>query len=95
MVEHDPRIPYDPTREPKKWNVAKLLLSGDTVSVDELRLVAGGRLSPRTMGFILRDLEAQKLSFLRGQRPRAGDALPVRPGRPLFRAAPGLQGRRP
>lgn len=64
--------PYSAVHEPKKYNVAKLLLSGDTVSYDDLRLVAGGTLSPRTFGQILRDLEGQQLSFLRIRDPALG-----------------------
>lgn len=68
----DEHNPYSPVHEPKKYNVAKLLLSGVTVSFDDLRLAAGGSLSPRTFGQILRDLESQQLSFLRIRDPALG-----------------------
>ena len=71
-ISKDDLNPYSPTHESKKHNVAALLLSGDTVSYDDLRLVAGGHLSPRTFGRILRDLEGQQLSFLRIRDPSLG-----------------------
>ena len=57
--------PFDPELEPKRFNVAQLLLSGHTISFDDLKLAAGGTLSPRTLGFVLRELEARQLTIMR------------------------------
>lgn len=52
--------------------MAELILSGDTVSWDELRAVCGGRLSPRTFGFILRDLESLGATIMKVRDPEYG-----------------------
>jgi len=68
-----PHNPYDKLRDPKRHNVCALLLSGSTVSWDELRDSAGGRLSPRTFAFILRELEShQHVSILKMRDPEYG-----------------------
>lgn len=50
--------PFSKQRNPKRYEVAELVLSGNTVSWQEI-CKAVGKCSPRTMGYILRALEDQ------------------------------------
>lgn len=72
---------FSKSKEPKLWNVTQLLLAGETVSWDDLRAVAGGRLSPRTFAFVLRDLEAQGATLIKYRTKEYGT---------LYRFDPGL-----
>lgn len=56
--------PFDSKRDPKRYDVAEMLLSGETVSWAEIQ-EAVGNFSPRTMGYILRGLEDQGATILR------------------------------
>jgi hypothetical protein len=56
--------PFDNKREPKRFDVAELILSGDTVSWNDIQEEVGN-FSPRTMGYILRGLEDQGATVLR------------------------------
>lgn len=56
--------PFDSKREPKRYDVTELILSGETVSWTEIQEVAGN-FSPRTMGFVLRSLENNGVTVLR------------------------------
>jgi DNA-binding transcriptional ArsR family regulator len=56
--------PFDSKRDPKRHDVAEMLLSGETVSWGDIRDEVGN-FSPRTMGFILRALEDQGATILR------------------------------
>tara|TARA_R110002110_G_scaffold51701_1_gene151358 strand:- start:7754 stop:8095 length:342 start_codon:yes stop_codon:yes gene_type:complete len=56
--------PFDKHREPKRYDVAEMLLTKDTISwADILHKV--GNFSPRTMGYVLRGLENQGATILR------------------------------
>tara|TARA_Y100000310_G_scaffold103833_1_gene102188 strand:+ start:221 stop:586 length:366 start_codon:yes stop_codon:yes gene_type:complete len=59
-----PDNPFDKIREPKRWDVAEMILSRETVSWQDI-LKKVGNFSPRTMGFVLRALEDQGLTILR------------------------------
>jgi hypothetical protein len=63
--------PFDKNREPKRHDVAELLLSGETVSWTEIT-EAVGHFSPRSMGFVLRALEDNKVTLLRLRDPELG-----------------------
>lgn len=56
--------PFDRTREPKRYDVAEMILSGETVSWNEI-IEKVGNFSPRTMGYVLRGLEDQGATILR------------------------------
>jgi len=56
--------PFDRIREPKRHDVAQMILSGKTISWDEILAVVGN-FSPRTMGYVLRGLENQNATILR------------------------------
>ncbi len=63
-MEKSPKNPFDRIREPKRHDVAELILSGNTVSWDEI-LNTVGNFSTRTMGYVLRALEDQEITILR------------------------------
>jgi DNA-binding transcriptional ArsR family regulator len=63
--------PFDKNREPKRHDVAELLLSGNTVSWSEIN-EAVGHFSPRSMGFVLRALEDMGVALLRLRDPEQG-----------------------
>jgi len=63
-VSTNHKNPFDPVKDPKRHTLAEMLLSGDTVSWDDLSERVGP-LSPRTMGAVLRGLEAQQATILR------------------------------
>lgn len=63
--------PFDQHRDRKRWTVAELILSGRTVSWTDIR-EAVGKMSPRTMGFVLRALEDRELTILRLRDPEHG-----------------------
>lgn len=56
--------PFNRTREPKRFDVAELILSGETVSWSDI-VKKVGNFSPRTMGYVLRGLEDQGATILR------------------------------
>lgn len=56
--------PFDKIREPKRHEVAEMLLSGQTISWHDIVLKVGN-FSPRTMGYVLRGLEDQGATVLR------------------------------
>jgi DNA-binding transcriptional ArsR family regulator len=56
--------PFNKQRDPKRHDVAEMILSKETVSWDDLCHEVGN-LSPRTMGFVLRSLEDQGATILR------------------------------
>ena len=56
--------PFDYHDEPKRHDVADMLLSGDTVSWDDI-LEQVGNFSARSMGYVLRALEDQGVTLLR------------------------------
>lgn len=66
-----PKNPFDKFREPKRHDVAELLLSGETVSWAEIN-EAVGHFSPRSMGYVLRALEDNKIPLLRLRDPEQG-----------------------
>ena len=55
---------FDRIREPKRHDVAEMLLSKETISWDDI-LNKVGNFSPRTMGYVLRSLEDQGATVLR------------------------------
>lgn len=63
--------PFDKNREPKRFDVAELLLTGDTVSWGDICNKVGN-FSPRSMGFVLRGLEDQGATILRLRDPEHG-----------------------
>lgn len=63
--------PFDPVDESKLYDVAEMLLSGETVSWNDI-LAEVGSFSPRSMGRVLRALERQHLSILRLRDPYHG-----------------------
>ena len=63
--------PFDKNREPKRYDVAELLLSGNTVSWSEINEQLG-HFSPRSMGYVLRALEDKKITILRLRDPEQG-----------------------
>jgi len=56
--------PFDRVREAKRFDVAEMLLTGDTVSWNDI-IESVGNFSPRTMGYVLRGLEDQGATILR------------------------------
>lgn len=66
MLEESPKHfnPFDRRTEPKRHDVAELLLTGNTISWDDILEVVGN-FSPRTMGYVLRGLEDQEATILR------------------------------
>lgn len=58
------RNPFDRNREPKRFDVAEMLLTGNTVSWNDI-VAKVGNFSPRTMGYVLRGLEDQGATILR------------------------------
>lgn len=63
--------PFDTNREAKRYDVAEMLLTGETVSWNEI-LTRVGNFSPRSMGFVLRGLEDQGATILRLRDPEYG-----------------------
>ena len=63
--------PFDKNREPKRHDVTELLLSGETVSWAEINERVG-HFSPRSMGYVLRALEDNKITLLRLRDPELG-----------------------
>lgn len=66
-----PKNPFDKNREPKRHDVAELLLSGETISWSEINEQVG-HFSPRSMGYVLRALEDDKVTILRLRDPELG-----------------------
>lgn len=66
-----PFNPFDKNREAKKHDVAELLLSGETVSWEEITEEVG-HFSPRSMGYVLRALEDKEITMLRLRDPELG-----------------------
>lgn len=56
--------PFDRVREAKRYDVADMLLTGETVSWNDI-IERVGNFSPRTMGYVLRGLEDQGATILR------------------------------
>ena len=56
--------PFDKHREPKRYDVAEMLLTKETIAWTDI-LEKVGNFSPRTMGYILRGLEDQGATILR------------------------------
>ena len=56
--------PFDKHREPKRYDVAKMLLTQKTIAWTDI-LEKVGNFSPRTMGYVLRGLEDQGATILR------------------------------
>lgn len=63
--------PFDKNREPKRFDVADLLLTGKTVSWSDICALVGN-FSPRSMGYVLRGLEDQGATVLRLRDPEHG-----------------------
>lgn len=63
--------PFDRQREPKRYDVAEMILTGETISWNDI-LGKVGNFSPRTMGFVLRGLEDQGATILRLRDPEHG-----------------------
>jgi hypothetical protein len=63
--------PFDKNREPKRFDVADLLLTGKTVSWADICALVGN-FSPRSMGYVLRGLEDQGATVLRLRDPEHG-----------------------
>lgn len=55
---------FDRIREPKRYDVTEMILSGETISWNDI-LTKVGNFSPRTMGYVLRSLEDQGATVLR------------------------------
>lgn len=70
-MERNIRNPFDMNREPKRYDVAEMLLTGETVSWNDI-VSKVGNFSPRTMGFVLRGLEDQGATILRLRDPEHG-----------------------
>jgi len=66
-----PVNPFDKNREPKRHDVAELILEGKTIAWSEI-CSAVGHFSPRSMGYVLRALEDQKITVLRLRDPEFG-----------------------
>ena len=56
--------PFDKHREPKRYDVAEMLLTKETIAWTDI-LEKVGNFSPRTMGYVLRGLEDQGATILR------------------------------
>jgi alkylated DNA nucleotide flippase Atl1 len=63
--------PFDKNREPKRYDVAELLMTGETISWGDI-CEKVGNFSPRSMGYILRGLEDQGATILRLRDPEHG-----------------------
>lgn len=63
--------PFDSSMEPKRFDVAEMLLTGETISWNDI-ITKVGNFSPRTMGFVLRGLEDQGATILRLRDPEHG-----------------------
>jgi hypothetical protein len=63
--------PFDKMREPKRYDVAELLLTGETISWGDI-CDKVGNFSPRSMGYVLRGLEDQGAALLRLRDPEHG-----------------------
>jgi len=63
--------PFDKNREPKRHDVAEILLTGETISWTEL-CEQVGHFSPRSMGYVLRALEDNQVTVLRLRDPELG-----------------------
>jgi hypothetical protein len=63
--------PFDRNREPKRYDVAEMILTGETISWNDIQQKVGN-FSPRTMGYILRGLEDQGATILRLRDPEHG-----------------------
>jgi len=74
--------PFDKNREPKRHDVAELLLSGEIVSWSDI-CNAVGNFSPRSMGYVLRALEDNGVSLLRLRDPEQGTLYRFDPGTPF------------
>jgi len=56
--------PFDKHREPKRYDVAEMLLTKETIAWTDI-MEKVGNFSPRTMGYVLRGLEDQGAAILR------------------------------
>ena len=74
--------PFNKNREPKRYDVAELLLSGDIVSWGDI-CGAVGNFSPRSMGYVLRALEDKGVTILRLRDPENGTQYRYDPGTPF------------
>ena len=63
--------PFDKNREPKRFDVAELLMTGDTISWGDI-CEKVGNFSPRSMGYVLRALEDKGIPLLRLRDPEHG-----------------------
>lgn len=63
--------PFDKNREPKRHDVAELLLSGEIISWSDI-CNAVGNFSPRSMGYVLRAIEDKGITILRLRDPEQG-----------------------
>ena len=63
--------PFDRAREPKRHDVAEMILTGDVISWSDITSKVGN-FSPRTMGYVLRGLEDQGATILRLRDPEHG-----------------------
>lgn len=77
-----PTNPFDKNREPKRHDVAEMLLSGKTVSWSEVCDTVG-HFSPRSMGYVLRALEDKGVSLLRLRDPEHGTLYRYDAGTPF------------
>jgi DNA-binding transcriptional ArsR family regulator len=64
MSDQNITNPFDRLRDPKRHDVAEMLLSKKTTAWTEI-LNKVGNFSPRTMGYVLRALEDQGATILR------------------------------
>ena len=62
--KHGYKNPFDSNKDPQRYDVAEMLLAGDTISWDDI-LERVGNFSPRSMGYVLRGLEDQGVTLLR------------------------------
>ncbi len=74
--------PFDRNREPKRHDVAELILSGEVVTWSEVQ-EAVGHFSPRSMGYVLRALEDMGVTILRLRDPEQGTLYRYDPGTPF------------
>lgn len=77
-----PQNPFDKNREPKRHDVAEMLLSGETVSWSEI-CEEVGHFSPRSMGYVLRSLEDKGITLLRLRDPEHGTLYRFDPATPF------------
>lgn len=66
-----PKNPFNKAREAKRYDVAELLLSGETVSWADI-CDAVGHFSPRSMGYVLRAIEDLGVTILRLRDTESG-----------------------